>query len=462
MTDSQDFDQCIIDWLFTIQDSLPTDPSPPPDPSSKKDALEDISYKHPAKRLLSPPMTDDDGSPSKRPRPDPDATPRRTLPLRRGDSISLSSSGVSDANSESMPKRARTARSGNSSPTKRGISAMRMDGLITHPSFDGSEPLPDALDDIVQDIKRDSGGFDIMTAADKIEFEKRASAGGNHVHLFQKALKPDPVDKSGVREALGRLPPVDALVEIWQKAERCQDNSHSEAGWNCAVHYPLMELALKYANITTHATADVTANQEEILIDVINATTAQISPMYAPNTLAMQHKKRVDFCFMVEPIEKTKAATCLSDKSLLSPNDSVNHTDFVPLRACPISVSIETKLTGEEWQSAMAQQTVWLSAHWNCLDRLTGDSKVARDELCFLPAIIVQGHDWTFLAATRGEMIKGRKDRQTIIWNKVGFGSTTGLKGICQIIKVLQRLALWSQRTYWPWFRKYAMNNLEG
>jgi hypothetical protein len=43
-----------------------------------------------------------------------------------------------------------------------------MDGLITHPSFDGSEPLPDALDDIVQDIKRDSGGFDIMTAADKV------------------------------------------------------------------------------------------------------------------------------------------------------------------------------------------------------------------------------------------------------------------------------------------------------
>jgi hypothetical protein len=82
MTDSQDFDQCIIDWLFTIQDSLPTDPSPPPDPSSKKDALEDISYKHPAKRLLSPPMTGSDGSPSKRPRPDPDATPRRTLPLR--------------------------------------------------------------------------------------------------------------------------------------------------------------------------------------------------------------------------------------------------------------------------------------------------------------------------------------------------------------------------------------------
>ncbi|KAF5018326.1 hypothetical protein F66182_9687 [Fusarium sp. NRRL 66182] len=459
MTGPQGLDQFITGWLSAIQDSLPTDPSPPP-----VDALEHISYKRPTKRLrpLSPPMTDSNGSPSKRPRPDPDATPRRTLPLRRTDSISLSSSGLSDATSDSVPKRARTARSGNSSPTKKGISAMRMDGLITHPSFDGSESVPDVLDDMVQDIKRDSGGFDLITAADKIEFENKVNAGGKHVRLFEKALKPDPVDRSGFRETLGRLPPLHALVGIWKKAKRCQDNSHSEAGWNCAVHYPLMELALEHANVNAHTTADSAVDEEEISIEVVNATTAQISPMYAPNTLAMQHRKRVDFCFAVEPIESTKVAHDLADKSLLSPNESINHTDFIPLRACPISLSIETKLTGEDWHSAMAQQAVWLSAHWNCLDQLTGGSKAARDALCFLPAIIVQGHDWTFLAATRGEIIEGRNDRQTIIWNKIGFGSTTGLKGICQIIKVLQRLALWSQKTYWPWFKKYVVDDHEG
>ncbi|UPK95165.1 hypothetical protein LCI18_006100 [Fusarium solani-melongenae] len=208
-----------------------------------------------------------------------------------------------------------------------------------------------------------------------------------------------------------------------------------------------MELALKYANVTTHETADDASNQEEILIDVVNETTAQICPVYAPTTLATQHKKKVDFCLLVEPIQGSDAADYLSKKSQLSPHESINHTDFVPLRACPISVSIETKLSGEEWQSAMSQQTVWLSAHWNCLERLTNNSQLARDELCFLPAIIVQGHDWTFLAATRGD---------------VCFGSTDGLRGICQIIKVLQRLAQWSQRKYWPWFSRFAMNNLEG
>lgn len=190
--------------------------------------------------------------------------------------------------------------------------------------------------------------------------------------------------------------------------------------------------------------------------------TAQICAVDALMTLATQHKKRVNFCFLVEPIQGIHAADYLSKKSQLSPHGSINHTDFAPLRACPISVSIETKLTGEDWQSAMSQQTVWLSAHWNRLNRLTNDSQPARDELCFLPAIIVQGHDWTFLAATRGELIHEIGRRQTIIWHKLAFGSTGGLKGICQIIKVLQRLAQWSERTYWPWFKKFALNNLEG
>ncbi|RSL96432.1 hypothetical protein CDV31_013468 [Fusarium ambrosium] len=460
MTAAETFDRFIIDWLSATQGFL--HPDLPPSPGR---VLRDASSKNPAKRFLSPPMTDQNGSPSKRPRPDPDATPRKTYSIRPSDMISLSSSGLSDANSatsESLPKRARSARSGNSSRTKKGISVMRMDGIVTHPSFNGSEPLPAALEEMVEDIREDSMGRDIITAEDKAEIEVRARAGGQRSSLFRKVLRPDPVDMSGKRKAFGRLPPLDSLVEIWEKAQRCEDKDHLEAGWNCAVHYPLMELALKYANVTTHETAHDPSTREEILVDVVNATTAQICPVHAPMTLATQHKRRVDFCLLVEPIKGTNAADYLSRKSQLSPHQSINHTDFAPLRACPISVSIETKLTGEEWQSAMSQQTVWLSAHWNCLDRLTNDSQLARDELCFLPAIIVQGHDWTFLAATRGDLLHGRASRQTIIWHKLCFGSTDGLRGICQIIKVLQRLAQWSQRIYWPWFRKFAMNNLEG
>jgi hypothetical protein len=71
------------------------------------------------------------------------------------------------------------------------------------------------------------------------------------------------------------------------------------------------------------------------------------------------------------------------------------------------------------------------------------------------------GHDWTFLAATNGEIMNQKGDRETLIWNKVTFESTTGLKGICQIIKVLQRLAIWSEKTYWPWCKRHAMKNFQ-
>lgn len=118
--------------------------------------------------------------------------------------------------------------------------------------------------------------------------------------------------------------------------------------------------------------------------------TAQISPFYALNSQAIKHKKRVDFCLVIKSIKKTLTAHDISGLTQTSSTGSINHTEFTPLRPCPISVSIETKLTGEEWQTAMEQQTVWLAAHWNRLDSLIENSKAARDELCFLPAIIMQ------------------------------------------------------------------------
>lgn len=45
---------------------------------------------------------------------------------------------------------------------------MRMDRLVAHPSFDGAEPLPDALDQMVEAIRDDSMGFNLITAEDKV------------------------------------------------------------------------------------------------------------------------------------------------------------------------------------------------------------------------------------------------------------------------------------------------------
>jgi hypothetical protein len=122
-------------------------------------------------------------------------------------------------------------------------------------------------------------------------------------------------------------------------------------------------------------------------------------------------------------------------------------------------LSIETKTTGESWHEAKHQMSTWLAAHWNRLDSLLDGSsdggklpeQTPASDPTFLPAIIVQGHDWMFLAATRGQVLADG-GRETVLWTKVPFGSTYGIQGICQIIMVLQRLSLWSTDAFWPWF----------
>lgn len=70
-------------------------------------------------------------------------------------------------------------------------------------------------------------------------------------------------------------------------------------------------------------------------------------------------------------------------------------------------MSIETKLTGQNWDQAMLQVGIWAAAQFTKLEQLvtetneiSGKDEVVR-ELPFLPLIIIQGHDWNFLAAIR-------------------------------------------------------------
>ena len=82
---------------------------------------------------------------------------------------------------------------------------------------------------------------------------------------------------------------------------------------------------------------------------------------------------------------------------------SVNHSWHAPLRTGPISVNIVTKLTGEGWDTAVVQLGTWVAAHFTKLEHLIHDFDGDADQMPFLPLIIVQGHDWYFLAASRGK-----------------------------------------------------------
>ncbi|KAK1992090.1 hypothetical protein LX36DRAFT_715594 [Colletotrichum falcatum] len=93
------------------------------------------------------------------------------------------------------------------------------------------------------------------------------------------------------------------------------------------------------------------------------------------------------------------------------------------------------------------------SITWDMLDdqvlRAQGadNPSVARDKssaaaasgLVFLPGVIVQGHDWYFLAITRAA------DERTQRWERTLMGTTQSIQGVYKVTAVLQLLGCWAQ-----------------
>lgn len=159
----------------------------------------------------------------------------------------------------------------------------------------------------------------------------------------------------------------------------------------------------------------------------------------------------VDFAMhLEETVELTNAIQAIAARHpAITP--SFNQTFDPPLRAAPITVSIETKKAGIEWEKAVIQISTWAAAQFTRLEQLLDDSGHPGQSPLFLPLFIVQGHDWSFLAATR------QPGGLTTIWSKVIVGSTNSALGIYQIVATLRLLAQWSTDVFKPWFWKYIL-----
>lgn len=140
-----------------------------------------------------------------------------------------------------------------------------------------------------------------------------------------------------------------------------------------------------------------------------HSTSARIQPtsLIPPGKAGTAiNAKMVDFVIHVEPSDRFRDAV-RARAQLRTTQMSVNHTFHEPLCWCPIGVSIETKHTGRNWDEAMMQVGIWAAAQFTKLEQLateanemSGKDEVVRN-LPFLPLIIIQGHDWIFLAAIR-------------------------------------------------------------
>lgn len=113
--------------------------------------------------------------------------------------------------------------------------------------------------------------------------------------------------------------------------------------------------------------------------------------------------KMVDFALYLDSDDATDDALRQLAARNPSTPPSWNHTCYPPLQRRPLAMSIETKLTGRDWDSAKIQMSIWVTAQLNKLELLVAQDGGGLPGLPFLPLIVIQGHEWYFLAATRSK-----------------------------------------------------------
>ncbi|EFQ36759.1 hypothetical protein CGRA01v4_15097 [Colletotrichum graminicola] len=390
------------------------------------------------------------GSPTDEPlsAADPDATPtqgRRTLDTHKP-SLGTRTSTASDHDSRSDV-------SGQSSPTKRLAAVSLADTPLESREFAtgvDTPPAGPALDmfDKMEYLANNTAG--LLPWAMRASFHEYAK-NGRVPRIDDSAF-----DASGQRDRLGPTPSVDDVRDILQEALRCQGLVHTEHGWNCSVHFPLLKLALHGAG-----------GRKKQLVDLDLCTHAKPLPAYrSPYTSRPTHM--VDFCINLCPRqagpEYAYAVRAIDLMRTKLPYNSINHTGHNPLLRDPISVSIETKRPAEGEQKQALQVGVWQAAQWQHLEELVrmrlleaGEPLCTQercyevlDQLAFLPAIFVRGHEWSFAATMR----EGQK---TILWREVPMGTTRNVLGIYRIVYAIQLLAEYSRNHFWPWYLRAVL-----
>lgn len=111
----------------------------------------------------------------------------------------------------------------------------------------------------------------------------------------------------------------------------------------------------------------------------------------------------VDFCVVLDPkaMGERDSARRVDEIRTHQPEQMINHALCDEIDDKPIALSIETKKADGGSVNAQLQMSVWHTAQWNFLESLAGGAIDDDSGLAFLPGIIVEGHDWSFVATTR-------------------------------------------------------------
>ncbi|RTE68647.1 hypothetical protein BHE90_016976 [Fusarium euwallaceae] len=335
----------------------------------------------------------------------------------------------------SFPSESQSQTSGRSSPSKQ-MNTLELSGFKWNQQLSLANPdIPDELFEFLTEIVNCNNGIGIISQDEKAQIAQRAQSNRSY-RLFQDVMFED----RAVRDAIGPTPLIDDVEWIVAEARECQEFSHPEASWNEGVHFPLLHKAV-YG-----------PRRKRQRVGVGNCTTAKLIREYLPkNTLA----KRVDYSFFIDPGADTSPtskspAEAVADLRKVMPCQVINHTAYRPFRDRPMVVTVETKKRYGSQEGAELQTGTWHAAHWEFLARRIEKTGGTFEELPFLPGILIQGHDWSFVATTREES-------KTVVWLEQKFGYTNDTIGVYKAIWGVQRLARWVDDVYWPWYKKNVL-----
>ncbi|WXC67273.1 hypothetical protein SNK03_013057 [Fusarium graminearum] len=105
------------------------------------------------------------------------------------------------------------------------------------------------------------------------------------------------------------------------------------------------------------------------------------------------------------------------------------------------------ELYGKEPVGSEIHLAAWHAAQWRFLKGLAGDNI---KDLGLLPGIIIEGHEWKFVATTW-------KKGKTKLFSSLSLGSTTTELGVYRIFASLKVLGKWVMLFFWPWYREYCL-----
>ncbi|KAI1179467.1 hypothetical protein F4777DRAFT_532663 [Nemania sp. FL0916] len=316
---------------------------------------------------------------------------------------------------------------------------------VTVAQINRSDPgMPEELITILNTFDSFQSRAGIVPSYLRSSVEKRAKWDDNFYNFRPTTFQNETTD---ITTALDPGISLDRVLEIFFAANECFDEEHAETTWNTLVHWPIFQLALGAIVDAPKAPPEENGTPErehQIRVRAMPCTAARLKRR-------QDDKKMIDFCMFIEPQDEELKMLIELEKRLRL-DCGINHTDYDPLIHRLIVLSALSMENVGVFKEEQVQLCVWQRAQWALLESLTeftnsGGKDAARPMIPFLPALIIQGHDWSFAATTRS-------GKQTILWLKQDIGKTDSVLGIFQIVHGLRYIARWIRETYWPWYRQ--------